>query len=168
MKRLQWTAVFLIVLFCYGCAGRGKGLGPETLAFYHDELALTQLINEQDSPQRKASMRILAQAWDKRESGQLISDLEQALRIDARNPFAYYYLSFAYLDQGQFKESLVYSKQSQKRFRDPRWQGKALVLEARAHAELNQISEALSAYQEARQKDPINPLIKKGLDEVNH
>ena len=161
----------LWLLFLGSCFLRPTPESQEKdFAFYRDEFNLETLVQSSDPPNRQASLRMIAKAIAEEQimgNPNLIGSLEDALRIDPYNPYAYYYLSWAQAKSGQWQKSLTMAKRAEQLFaKDPKWQGKALVLQAKAEKALNHSDRAISLYQKAKTLDARNPLIEQGIEEL--
>lgn len=167
--KLKFIAWGLALVLCALSACKHGGMfgprGPEAVApVYTDSEPLMTYVDDDDTPQRKAAMRMMDQALSNPRPRDLISDLEGALKLDPRNPFAYYFLAKAYVQKQDFSHAEVMARKAEQLFNDkPVWRGKAIVLQAQARSGLSQPEKARSLFEKARSVDPANPTIDDGL-----
>jgi len=165
MKKIKIYIMFgliLALLATIACLrGRSPGLSAEDRAFYHDQFVVNELISSSDHANRKASLHLVSKAWNTLDSGEAIHVLEDALKLDSYNPYAYYYLGQVLSRQGDWQKAGLMARRAEGFFRDDqRWQGKAVVLQAQIHEKLNHPVRAQELYQKAQGLDSRNPLIK--------
>ena len=155
----------LLVLIAVSCSHwtKGSSVDSQVLAFYNDQMDVTTLIQEEDSPQRQASMRLLSDLL-KNGRGDVSGDYENLLKVDGHNPYAYYYLAKSLAAEQRLDKAQVMARRAEQLFgKDPVWKGKALVLQARVQVSLEQTEAARRLYEKARILDPKNPLVDEGL-----
>jgi hypothetical protein len=98
------------------------------------------------APQELASMHLVSSAktsLDQGQSDQAISQLEQAIQVNAYSAEAFFYLAKAWQDKGDFKRALEFARKSEILSQEqPRELKRVYLLEAELLRLLNQLTES--------------------------
>lgn len=125
-----------------------------------DDGPLTAKIDRDTPPRRAAALRLTEQARPLLvgdESARAIELLERAVAVDARAPYAYYFLAEAHADAGHWALARSFVARAQQLFAaDPYWLGRVHALHGRIAEEEGRLDEARDAYTRALAAWPRN------------
>jgi TolA-binding protein len=120
-----------------------------------------------ESPALAASLRLTDQARGQILSGHnadAIQTLTRALSIDARNPYAFFYLGRTWLQRKNYDQAITFFRRAEIGFgRNPDWLGETLSFEGLANEQEGQTAPAVICYQKALRAEPGNLMSRVAL-----
>ena len=163
-----FLAILMVVLS--GCAAGARGPIQDRqlrAAIEADQQFTLKRIPSEAPAHRVASFRIAGKGLQAIEQNRLEEAedlLEQALSLDRRNPFCYYYLAELRFQEQDLNQALILLDQARVMFQGhPYWLGEVYAKKGKYFEKLNFPEKARDAYAKALQYNPWNTASKKGL-----
>jgi hypothetical protein len=118
-------------------------------------------------PALAASLRLTDQAREQilhQHEDDAVQTLGRAISIEPSNPYAYFYLSRAYMLKKNYPQALTFFKRAELGFgSDPEWLGETFAFEGLANEQSGQPAAAIACYQKAVVSVPGNLMARVGL-----
>jgi Flp pilus assembly protein TadD len=136
-------------------------------ALHDDDGPLTAKIDATTPPRRAAALRLTEQARGMLERGETphaIEILERAISVDARTPYAYYFLAEAHARAGHRALARSFASRAEQLLTaEPYWLARARALRGRIAEDEGRADEARDAYTRALVAWPRNDTAASGL-----
>lgn len=169
-NRLAGLVVFTLLVTA-GCAAVGRESVRERdlrRAVLQDQSFTVETVPSGAPAHRAASLRLAAEGYRAFQGGNLEDaedKLEQALSLDPRNPFCYFYLAEIRYSQGSVKQALILLNQAEVLFQGhPFWLGEVYAREGVCWEALDSPDRARGAYSKALEHNPWNEESKKKIE----
>ncbi len=165
------AAAFLLPLLLFSLVVPGCAL-PPPVPSEDDRLKPPAGAERKSAPaktgQQMASLELTERGRRTLDEGrvdQALSLLQQALSLDPRNPYAYYYLGKARYIRKEYEGILTPLEQARVYFLKERvWLSRVHTLRGQTFEALNRREEALVEFQKAMEMDRRNPEAREGLN----
>jgi len=96
-----------------------------------------------------------------------LSRLEKAITMDARNPYAYYFLAKAHYHLARYPQSMNFLDVAETLFaQEPEWRAPLFALRGQNYDALGLFARADLSYAEALKLDPNNRVALEGMTSV--
>jgi len=165
--------VVFALLVITGCAAVGRDSVRERdlrRAVLEDQSFTVESIPSDGPAHRAASLRLAAEGYRairRGDVGEAEDKLEQALSLDPRNPFCYFYLAEIRYREGGVRQALILLNQAEVLFQGhPYWLGEVYAREGFYWEALDSPDRARSAYSKALEHNPWNEESRQRLKDV--